>query len=164
MQLYFRSHPGWPIPLSWVGLPPLALLIVWALAPLSVLAAGCRPLDDLDHARAGNRPEPGSVSSDANGTSNAGSSTPPPDGAAGPDAAANVDSSSLLPGEQPSALPGPGLAADAAPEDASTRPDGSDSDPQPTRSRGELEAPDGLDAGEAGAAPLLTPAALPDAA
>jgi hypothetical protein len=80
------------------------------------------------------------------------------------DAAANVDSSSPLPGERLSALPGSALAADsAAPADAGTPLDPSDAAAQPSGSRGELAASEGLDAGEAGAAPPLTPAVSPDA-
>jgi hypothetical protein len=160
MQL--PTCPRWAAPLSSFGVAVWAPQIVALVATLA--SASCRPLDDLDNARAGNRPEPVTLSADAGGASNTRGRAPPLEGAAGPDAAAGVDSPSLVPGAQPSALPGSGVAADAAaPEDASTRLNGSDSDPQPTGSRGELASPDGLDAGEAGAAPPLTPAVLPDA-
>jgi hypothetical protein len=158
MQL--PTCPRWAAPLSYFGVLALRLQIVWALVAM-LTSASCRPLSDLDSARAGNMPEPGAGGSAGEGAARAPSSDLPLAAAGATDEQADVESSSRLPEGTLPALPGSALSSDATPPDmSSTTPTRPNAALPADGSGGELAASDALDAGRVGTPPSPV---LPDA-
>jgi hypothetical protein len=159
MQL--STCPRWAAPLSSFGVSALPLHIVFALG--SILAsASCRPLSDLDSARAGNLSAAGAAGLGGAGAAGAPSSAPALGTAGATGEQVDAGGSSLLPEATPPALPGSAVISDAAPppDAASTAQARPDAAVPGGGSRGELGAPDALDAGSVGTPPSPVP---PDA-